>query len=228
MLRTLVLLGLLLGVAARAEPVDLQLVLAVDTSGSVSAERFELQKQGYVAAFRDPRVLRAIRSGANQRIAVAMVQWTGPRLQVLVVDWLVVHDAASAEALAARIAGIDRKLFRGGTSISGVIDYAMQLFDRAGPTAGRRVIDVSGDGANNTGRPVGPARDEAVAAGVTINGLAMLNVEPFLEEHYRDLVIGGPGAFLVAIESGDQFAPAILRKLVTEIAELPTRRPAGS
>ena len=127
-------------------------------------------------------------------------------------------DRASAEALAARIEAAPRRLFGGGTSISGVIDYAVGLFERGGQQGARRVIDISGDGANNAGRPVGLARDDAVAAGVTINGLPILNVEPYLDAHYRDLVIGGPGAFMIAIDRYEQFAPVILRKLVAEIA----------
>ena len=219
-----VILLLLFAWPARAETVDLQLILAVDASGSVSPERFELQKQGYVAAFRDRRLLNAILGGLHQRIAVAMVQWTGPRLQMLVVDWQEVTDAASAASLAAKIDAAPRRLFGGGTSISGVIDYSLRLFERGGQLGARRVIDISGDGANNSGRPIGPARDDAVAAGVTINGLPILNVEPYLDEHYRDLVIGGPGAFMIAIDSYDQFAPAILHKLVTEVAGLATGR----
>ena len=226
-MRLLALL-LLLAWPARAETPDLQLILAVDASGSVSPERFDLQKQGYVAAFRDPRLLRAIAGGPHQRIAVAMVQWTGPRLQVLVVDWHEVRDAASAAALAAKIDAAPRRLFGGGTSISGVIDFALALFERSGVQGARRVIDISGDGANNSGRLVGLARDDAVAAGVTINGLPILNVEPYLDEHYRDAVIGGPGAFLIAIDSYDQFAPAILRKLVTEVAAAPSPGPTGA
>ena len=199
-------------------------MLALDASGSVSTERFELQKQGYAAAFRDKGVQRAIEGGAQQRIGVAMVQWTGPRLQRLVVDWHVVHGAASAEALAARIEAAPRQLFSGGTSISGLIDYALALLDRAPWPTLRKVIDISGDGGNNAGRPVGPARDDAVDRGVTINGLPILNVEPFLAEHYRENVIGGPGAFMVAIDSYDQFADAIRRKLITEISGLPPPR----
>jgi hypothetical protein len=220
----LALLFLLAGAAAHAQgaptrpQVDLQLVLAVDTSGSVSADRFELQKHGYAAAFRNPDVLQAIRTGPNQAIAVAMVQWTGPSLHVLVVDWTVVHDAASAAALAATIDATTRKLFRGGTSISGAIDYAMDLFAAGGFGDARRVIDVSGDGANNTGRPAEDARDDAVRSGVAINGLPILTVEPDLESFYRDSVIGGPGAFVIAIDNYDQFADAIRKKLISEIA----------
>ncbi len=206
---------------------DLLLVLAVDASGSVSAERFELQKQGYAAAFRDTRVQRAIAAGQQQCIGVAMVQWTGPRLQRLVVDWHIVDGADAAEGLAADIAAAPRQLFRGGTSISGAIDYAAALFDRAPWPGVRRVIDISGDGANNAGRPAEEARDDALDKGVTINGLPILNIEPNLDEHYRDEVIGGPGAFMIAIESYDQFADAIRRKLITEISAItPPRRTA--
>ena len=215
---------LMLGHPAAAQGVDLQLVLAVDASGSVSTERFELQKRGYVAAFRNPRVLRAIEAGASQRIAVAMVQWTGPRLQRLAEGWHEIHDAASAQSFAAAIDAAPRELFSGGTSISGVIDYAMKLFERAPSFAPRRVIDISGDGANNIGRPVAVARDEAIDAGVTINGLPILSIEPWLDQHYRDQVIGGPGAFMIVIANYDQFAEAIIRKLITEISALPARR----
>jgi hypothetical protein len=213
-----VLLAGLASPAVAQRPVDLQLILAVDTSGSVSQERFELQKRGYVAAFRDPQVLHAIQSGTNQSIAVSMVQWTGPRLHVRVTGWMEIHDAASAEAVATAIDAAPRQLFRGGTSISGMIDFAMTEFAGSPFTGERRVIDVSGDGANNSGRPVDDARDDAVAAGVVINGLPIMNVEPDLDVQYREHVIGGPGSFMIAIENYDQFAEAILRKLVTEIA----------
>jgi len=209
---------LLLSAAPARAAVDLQLVLAVDCSGSVSGDRFELQKQGYVAAFRDARVLQAIRQGAVQSIEVTMLQWTGPALQVQVVPWMEVHDAASAGALADAIAAAPRRLFRGGTSISGVIDRAMALLAERPAEGARRVIDISGDGANNAGRPSSAARDEAVAAGVVINGLPILTVEPDLDQSYHDAVIGGDGAFLIAITGYDRFAEAILRKLVTEIA----------
>ena len=163
-------------------PVDLALVLAVDASGSVDQTRFELQKQGYVAAFRHPRVIGAIQSGPAQSIAVIMVQWTGPALQVTAVPWTRISDAASANAFADAIAAAPRALFGGGTSISGAIDTAMGLLFDNPYRAARRVIDVSGDGANNRGRPASAARDEAVAQGVGINGLPILSVEPDLDE----------------------------------------------
>src|SRR5918992_3743156 len=157
--------------------VDLQLVLAVDASGSVDQRRFELQKQGYVAAFRDPRVLHAIQSGATQGIAVTMVQWTGPALQIQVLPWTVIKDAATAHVFAAAIAATPRQLFSGGTSLSGIIDYAVPLMQESQFQGTRRVIDISGDGSNNRGRPAANARDEAVRAGIVINGVPILERE---------------------------------------------------
>jgi hypothetical protein len=198
--------------------VDLQLVLAVDASGSVDQVRFELQKQGYVAAFRHRSVLQAIRSGPNQAIAVTMLQWTGPALQVQVVAWSKIGEAETAAAFAAAIEAAPRQLFGGGTSISGAIDYASTLFPKSPFRAHRRVIDVSGDGSNNRGRPANLARDDAVAAGLGINGLPILALEPDLDRYYYDHVIGGPGAFVVPARSYETFADAILKKLITEIA----------
>jgi hypothetical protein len=198
--------------------VDVQLVLAVDASGSVDQVRFDLQKRGYVAAFRHARVLQAIRSGPHQAIAVTMVQWTGPMMQVQVAEWSAVGDEQTAAAFAATIERVPRQLFGGGTSISGAIDHALTLFPRSPFRASRRVIDVSGDGSNNRGRPVTLARDEAVAAGIGINGLPILALEPDLDRYYYDSVIGGPGAFMVPAQNYETFGDAILKKLITEIA----------
>jgi hypothetical protein len=141
--------------AAAQAVVDLQLVLAVDVSGSVSDERFRLQQQGYAQAFRSWRVIEAIRSGAAQAIAVTMMQWTGPAQQAQVVPWMVVSDEASAASLADAIERTTRQLYGGGTSISGAIDHAVTLFPGSSPIkSDRQVVDVSGDGANNRGRPV--------------------------------------------------------------------------
>src|SRR5215475_14806107 len=197
--------------------VDLQLVLAVDASGSVDQRRFELQMQGYVAAFRDPRVLQAIQSGATQAIAVTMVQWTGPALQIQVLPWTLINDATTAQAFAAAIAATPRRLFSGGTSISGVIDYAVPLLQESPFKGTRRVIDISGDGSNNRGRPAASARDAAVRAGIIINGLPILALEPGLDHYFVDHVIGGPGAFVIAAESYETFADAILKKLIREM-----------
>jgi hypothetical protein len=147
-----------------------------------------------------------------------MLQWTGPRLQVHVVPWTQVKDEATANAFAAAIERVPRQLFGGGTSISGAIDYSRLILLQSPFTASRRVIDISGDGANNIGRPVRFARDEAVRDGITINGLPILAVEPDLDTYYFENVIGGPGAVMVPAENYESFAEAILKKLIIEIA----------
>jgi uncharacterized protein DUF1194 len=200
--------------------VDLQLVLAVDVSGSVSDERFKLQKQGYAEAFRNWRVLEAIRSGGAQAIAVTMTQWTGPAQQAQVVPWMVISDEASMLAFADAVDRTTRQLYGGGTSISGAIDHAMTLFPDSGAKGGRQVIDVSGDGANNRGRPAAEARDDAIRDGATINGLPIMALEPGLDQYYQSNVIGGPNAFMIVAETYETFADAVLKKLVTEIARL--------
>lgn len=216
---SLVIAGL---ATARAQaPVDLTLVLAVDASGSVDAYRFNLQKQGYADAFANPKVLQAIRSGPLQSIAVTMVQWTGPSLQADVIGWTEISDKESALELSAMIRATPRRLFGGGTSLSGAIDHSVRLLAQSPFEGTRRIIDVSGDGSNNSGRSPKAARDEAVAAGIGINGLPILSVEPGLDRYYRDYVIGGPGAFVIAVDSFEQFADAILSKLIAEIAALP-------
>ena len=222
-LRAIVLLLLCLAAPAAAQrgtgaPVDLALVLAVDASGSVDHVRFELQKQGYAAAFRHPRVIGAITSGPTQSIAVIMMQWTGPALQVVAVPWTRISDAASAGAFADRIDAAPRALFGGGTSISGAIDASMGLLFDNPYAATRRIIDVSGDGSNNRGRAANVARDEAVAKGVGINGLPILALESDLDRYYEQNVIGGPGAFVIAAKDFESFGEAILKKLIAEIA----------
>src|SRR5262249_39117061 len=153
--------------------------------------------------------------------AVAMFQWTGPTLQARVIDWRIVSDEASPLALSQAIAGVERRLFRGRTSISGAIDYAVRLFPESGVTGDRRVIGVPGDGANNSGRPAPLARDAGVAAGIVINGLPILALDPDLAAFYRDNVIGGPGAFVRAVDSFENFGEAIRDKLIAEIAGEP-------
>lgn len=219
-LRILCMAALALGAgqASAQTAVDLQLVLAVDASGSVNDARFQLQKQGYAAAFRHPQVLRAIRSGILQSIAVTMTQWTGPALQVIVVPWTRIGDEASVLAFAAEIEKAPRELFSGGTSISGAIDHGMKVIASSPFKGSKRVIDVSGDGTNNRGRPAPAARDDAVRAGIVINGLPILALEPYLDRYYFDHVIGGQGSFMIPAESYEKFAEAVLRKLVLEIA----------
>ena len=215
------------GLARAQTPVDLQLVLAVDASGSVDQRRFNLQKQGYVAAFQNPKVLNAIQSGAYQSIAVTMFQWTGPLLQSEVIPWMIIRDAASAQAVSRAIDAVPRRIFGGGTSISGAIDFGVTRFARGELESDRKVIDISGDGANNGGRSASRARDDAVSLGITINGLPILSIEPWLEQHFRDEVIGGPGAFLVSARDFESFGDAIVKKLIAEIANIPSQSLPG-
>lgn len=214
---------------ARAEQVDLLLVLAADVSRSIDDGEFNLQRKGYAAAMTDPRVLRAIASGRHHAIGVTFVEWAGAPEQNIVVDWTVVRDEEGAGAVAATMLSAPRS-FLGRTSISAAIDFAMERLAAAPAEADKRIIDVSGDGTNNSGRAVTEARDQAVAAGITINGLAIINTQANpgyafhtqppggLPHYYEENVIGGPGAFLLQVENFGSFAEAITRKLVTEIA----------
>jgi hypothetical protein len=203
------------GAPARAANVDLSLVLAIDVSSSVNEERYELQIRGYAEAFGNPIVANAItESGA---IAVTLVQWAGYGDSQQVIGWTVLHDAGTASRFATVIARTTRAL-HGPTSLSGAIDFSAGLLRMNGHNARRRIIDVSGDGSNNNGRPATIARDQAVAAAITINGLPILSEEPALDTYYREHVIGGPGAFLVVAENFESFSDAILRKLTIEIA----------
>lgn len=216
---------LMLAGPARAVPVDLELVLAIDVSYSVDAEESRLQRQGYFDALVHPRVLQAIAGGPNRAIAVAYMEWAGNFHNRIVADWTVIRDKASAEAFVAKIAAVPH---RGAsrTSISGAIDFAVRMFEDNGFEGTRQVIDVSGDGRNNQGRPAWQARDDAVARGITINGLPITTgntnfgqpAEEGLVDHYRDEVIGGPGAFLVVAEGFEAFTNAVLSKLVREVA----------
>jgi Protein of unknown function (DUF1194) len=203
--------------------VDLQLVLAVDTSGSVNRTRFELQRDGYANAFRDPVVQRVILGGKAGGIAVCLTHWTGPGLNEISQSWTRLGDAAACADFGDRITTAPRLLSQGGTSISGAIDHSRLMFSRCpfggiGGKAPRRVIDISGDGENNRGRSPDSARDEAVSLDMTINGLPILAIEPNLDTYYRDHVIGGPGAFLIAAQTFEMFGEAVRRKLVQEIA----------
>jgi hypothetical protein len=212
--------------AAAEVPVDLELVLAVDISGSVDQVEARLQREGYIAALRHPDVIEAIRNGMLGRIALAYVEWAGDHYQRTMLEWTVIEDAAGAHAFADALAETPLMTAH-WTSLSGAIDYAAPLFDDNGIEGLRRVIDVSGDGYNNRGRPVQLARDQAVAAGITINGLPIVNDRPNpwggrppanLDRYYEELVIGGPGAFIVVAEDYTDFASAILSKLLLEIA----------
>jgi len=203
----------------RAE-VDVALALAVDSSGSISQERLLMQMHGYTSALRNPSFIEAVRGGNHGRIALTYVTWTDARRQEQVVGWRVIEASPDAEAFAH---SIETAILPGPgwTSISGAIDFCVGLLIGSGYVAMRRVIDISGDGANNDGRPVTEARDAAVAAGVTINGLPIVEVEPDLEKYYRESVIGGPDAFVVVAKNSASFGQAVLRKLLVEVAGLP-------
>jgi hypothetical protein len=212
----------------RAAGADLEVILAADVSRSIDDGEFELQRKGYAAALTDPRVLTAIHGRANGVVAVSFIEWSGDEDQQVVVDWTEIRDEEDAGAVAAAILAAPRS-FMGRTSISAAIDFAMTRFAAAKWQAGRRIIDVSGDGTNNSGRAVTEARDQAIANGVTINGLAIINDRPNLGYsahtqppgglplYYRQNVIGGPNAFLIVVEDFNSFADAMANKLAKEI-----------
>jgi hypothetical protein len=231
--------ALLLGAGFAAQPasakdgsieVDVELVLAVDISYSMDPEEQALQRQGYVEALNSPVILDAIRKGLNGKIAVTYVEWAGSATQEVVVDWQIIDGPESArrftDALQARP---PRRLYR--TSISSALDFSVPLFENNNYAGIKRVIDVSGDGSNNQGRPVTDARDDALASGITINGLPiMLNrpnmgypdVEP-LDAYYAQCVIGGPAAFVIPVRERHQFIDAVRTKILLEVALKPPK-----
>src|SRR5579862_3519871 len=216
---------------ASAETVDLQLILAADVSISVDNDEFRLQREGYAAAITSVPVLEAIRAGPHHAIAVSFIEWSGPSKQKVVADWTVIRDGEMAAVFANTLRTAPRS-FADATAIGSAIDFAMRQFDRSEVECDRRIIDVSGDGDSNSGRPVEYARDDAVKAKVTINGLAIVNEHPLpgfighiqpvggIGHYYRTRVAGGPDSFVLQIESFDGFAEAIARKLVAEIASV--------
>jgi len=216
--------------AMAAEPVDLLLVLAADVSRSVDEAKFQLQRDGYASALSDPRVLNVIKSGFNGRIAVSLVEWSGQGSQKVVVDWMLIDSAQAAQQFGDRLLETPRS-FADRTSISGGIESAMAQLARAPYTAKRQIIDVSGDGTNNSGRDVKDARDEALKLGITINGLVILSERalPWNPEHtnppgglanyYRNNVMGGPDAFVMEAKDFQSFGQAIIKKLIAEIAQ---------
>jgi hypothetical protein len=218
---------------AAAQSVDLELILAVDVSGSIDDEEAMLQRQGYIAAFRHPRVADAIRHGSLGRIAVAYYEWAGFGHVKIIADWTLIDDKASAEAFADRLTEVPPQTAR-RTAIADAIDFAVPYFEQNAFVGNRKVIDISGDGPNNWGRLVTHARDAAVTTGITINGLPIMNSRPSpwgsrprpdLDLYYRDCVIGGFGAFIVVAYELKDFASAVLRKLILEIAgKVPTAR----
>ena len=210
--------------AQGALAVDLELVIAVDVSLSMDIEEQRLQRDGYVAAFRDPEIHKAIASGPNGRIAVTYLEWAGPANQQVVLPWTVVDGARAAGTLADRLehAPISRARM---TSISAALESSGRLFETSASRGIRRVIDVSGDGPNNAGVPVVPIRDELIAKGIVINGLPIMLKMPAgffdladLDLYYTDCVIGGTGAFMIPIKEKSEFLTATRRKLLLEIS----------
>src|SRR5215471_5664885 len=202
---------------AWSRDVDLALILAIDVSGSVNAERWELQRRGYEAAFHSPDVLQSIASGPHKAIAVTMVEWSGVNHQRQVVEWTVIEDQLSAATFASLMAEAPR-VYSDWTSISAALDFVVPLFRKSGVTASRNIIDVSGDGVNNQGRPIDEARADALAKGIVINGLPILSDYDALDGYYQDHVIGGAGAFMEVVKDYSTFSKAVLAKLVREIA----------
>jgi hypothetical protein len=210
---------------ARTE-VDLALVLAVDVSTSMDPDEQALQRQGYVEAFRSSLVQQAIRDGIHGKIAVTYVEWAGahnPHYQSVVVPWAILESSKAAISFADRLAYAPMHRVA-GTSISGAIDFSVALLWSGRFQTARRVIDISGDGSNNQGRLVTDARDEAIARGITINGLPIMLKEPdrrenaTMDAYYRDCVIGGPGAFTISVRERQQFLTETKSKIVREIA----------
>ncbi|MGI9424984.1 MAG: DUF1194 domain-containing protein [Hyphomicrobiaceae bacterium] len=210
-------LGLISSSGRTSTSVDLVLVLALDVSGSVDNNEFHLQRGGLAAAFKDHRVVEAISRGLRKRIAVAAVQWAGLEKQAVVVPWTIVNDAESAARFSDSVTKMDRSYQNSETHISGVINFGTDLIKIAPVTAERRVIDISGDGMDNVGYSPHRARNRALRFGVTINGLAILNETPRLQEYYHHNVIGGPDAFVIKANRYEDYADAILRKLIREI-----------
>lgn len=216
---------------ARAS-VDAAVVLTADVSRSINDNEFSLERQGYVQAIRSAKLRDAISTGPKGAIALAYVEWAGEGEQKVVVDWTVIRNANDASAFAAALTAAPRS-FVGRTAIGSAIDFAFRQFASTAITTDRKIIDVSGDGTSNQGRPVTAARDGAVEAGAVINGLTIFNRRAAemggylalhtnppggLAAYYRDNVIGGAGAFVVPIDDFAAFGDAMLRKLVNEIA----------
>jgi hypothetical protein len=208
-----------------AIPVDTELVLAVDVSYSMDPEEQQLQREGYIEALTSREFMQALRGGTHAKVAVTYFEWAGPFDQKIIVPWRLIDGPETADGVANDIARAPyRRASR--TSISSALQFAKPLFDASGFNGIRRVVDVSGDGANNSGPPVTVVRDDVLSAGITINGLPIMLKRPNtftmdidnLDVYYEDCVIGGPGAFIIPIHNRDQFKEATRTKLVLEIA----------
>lgn len=210
---------------AAAEVVDVELVLAVDVSLSMSPRELEIQRDGYVAALTSEPVINAIRDGVHGKIAIAYVEWAGSTMQQVVVPWTIIGSLEDAEAVAAQLSVHPPNSAR-RTSISSALSFAADMFAESPHRGMKRVVDVSGDGPNNQGEFVLPARAALTERGITINGLPLMTGGGYstvydindLDLYYRDCVIGGPGAFMIPVNDWSQFPEAVRRKLVLELA----------
>ncbi len=215
--------------AARAqEAVDVALVLAVDVSRSIDEDEARLQREGYRTAVSDPVVIAAIRGGMIGAVGIAYVEWAGIEYQRTILPWQRIATQADADAWGRMLAEASRSSLS-WTSISGALRHSRALMGECPWEATRRVIDVSGDGVNNSGPPADRERDLTIAEGITINGLPIINDRPTfgrlppvpLDDYYRENVIGGQGAFMIVAEDFESFGVAVKRKLIREIAGLP-------
>jgi Protein of unknown function (DUF1194) len=231
------LLALLFGLgpalAQEKKEVDLGLALAIDISGSIDPEEARLQRQGYVQAFRDPVVIKAILGGVNGRIAVAYYEWSDSWMQKLLIDWTLLDSEPSIVAFSDRLAGEPISIAR-RTSISGAIRYSIPLFGKSPYEPVRKVLDISGDGSNNDGGLVTDMRTEALKERISINGLPIMNDrpnpfgfpnEPDLDQYYLHCVTGGPRSFVEVARNFDDFPRAVRKKLLQEVADSNDRRP---
>ncbi len=216
---------------AGKEDVDVALAIGVDISYSMDEDEQRLQRQGYIEAMTSRLVLEGIRSGPHGRIAVSYYEWAGTSERRTLIPWMVIDGPETAAAFATILQTTPyRRASR--TSVSGAIDYGAQLMSDSPYKAIRRVIDISGDGPNNNGRPVEQARDEALAKGIVINGLPIIITRRFnnafdienLDDYYEDCVTGGPGSFVISIGTREQFAAATRQKLLKEIAGMDENR----
>mgnify|MGYP002265858601 CR=1 FL=1 len=222
-----VVFALALPATADEPMVDLELVLLADASGSIDAAEIKFQRDGYAAAIVDPKVLEAITGGWNQKIALAYVEWGDDAHQDVVVPWTIIASKADAERFASALTAAPRRAF-GFNAIGSALSFGQTMLEENGINGLRKVIDFSADSANNwSGIPIDLARAAALSAGITINGLAVLcrhddcSGRPIvydLESAFEQLIIGGPGAFVITVDSPTTFASAVKRKLILEIA----------
>jgi len=215
--------------SAQTIEVDVELVLAVDVSRSMSPEELDIQRRGYAEALVSDEVIDAIGDGLLGRVAIQYVEWAGQYNQRIIVDWTLIEDRADAQAFARQLLA-HRSPSMSRTSISGGINFAVNAINTNAYSGNRRIIDISGDGPNNQGPYVVRARDEALASGIIINGLPLMTRDGIysqfdierLDLYYRDCVIGGPGAFLIPVLSWEEFPEAVRRKIVLELAGRPS------